>query len=199
MNRKILAACLAAALTLPTFALADQSAAKPTVTAAPGKGIKATDTVEGRATITAIDAKTRTVSLKGEKGTEFDVEAGPEVVNFDKLKVGDVVVATYTESIAARIAAPSEGAVPGVTQTVTGTPTAGQRKVGHEVTATLKVEAVDAKANKVTLSDGAGHSRTVDVVNPKVQERLKTLKPGDMVVVTYTESLAIRLQPVGAK
>ena len=194
MKTKILAACLAAALTLPGIALAE-----PTVTGAPGKGITATDTVEGRATITAIDAKTRTVTLKSEKGEVFDIEAGPEVVNFDKLKVGDVVVATYTQSVAARIAAPGEAATPGVKESVTGTPTPGQRKVGHEVTATLKVDAVDAKANKVTLSDGAGHSRTVDVVRPEVRERLKTLKPGEMVVVTYTESLAIRLEKAPAK
>ena len=139
------------------------------------------------------------MSLKNETGEAFDVEAGPEVTQFDKLKVGDVVVATYTESIAARIAAAGEGAVPGVKESVTGTPTPGNRKVGHEVTATLRVDAVDAKANKVTLSDGAGHSRVVDVVNPKVQERLKTLKPGEMVVVTYTESLAIRLDKAPAK
>jgi Cu/Ag efflux protein CusF len=199
MKSKILAVCLAAAFALPAVTLAQQPAAKPTVTAVPGKGITATDTVEGRATITAIDAKTRTVTLKSEKGEVFDVEAGAEVKNFDKLKVGDVVVATYTQSIAARIAAPSEGAVPGVKESVSGTPAAGQRKLGHEVTATLKVDAVDAKANKVTLSDGAGHSRVVDVVNPKVQERLKTLKPGEMVVVTYSESLAIRLEKAPAK
>jgi hypothetical protein len=194
MKTQILAACLAAALTLPGVALAE-----PTVTGAPGKGMTATDTVEGRATITAIDAKTRTVTLKSEKGEVFDVEAGPEVKQFDKLKVGDVVVATYTASIAARIAAPGEAATPGVKESVTGTPTEGQRKVGHEVTATLKVEAVDAAHNKVTLGDGAGRSRTIDVVNPKVQERLKTLKVGEMVVVTYTESLAIRLEKAPAK
>lgn len=199
MKSKILAACLVAALALPAVTLAQQPAAKPTVTAVPGKGITATDTVEGRATITAIDAKTRTVTLKNEAGEVFDVEAGPEVKQFDQLKVGDVVVATYTQSIAARIAKAGEGAVPGVKESVTGTPTPGQRKVGHEVTATLKVDAVDAKANKVTLSDGAGHSRVVDVVNPKVRERLKTLKPGEMVVVTYSESLAIRLDKAPAK
>jgi hypothetical protein len=197
MKSKILAACIVAALALPAVALAQQPAATSSVTAVPGKGITATDTVEGRATITAIDAKTRTVSLKNDAGEAFDVEAGPEVTQFDKLKVGDIVVATYTQSIAARIAAAGEGAVPGVKESVSGTPTPGHPKVGHEVTATLKVDAVDAKANKVTLSDGAGHTRTVDVVNPKVQERLKTLKPGEMVVVTYTESLAIRLEKAG--
>ena len=67
------------------------------------------------------------------------------------------------------------------------------------MTATFKVEAVDAAANKVTLSDGAGNSRTIDVKHPKAQERLKTLKPGEMAVITYTESLALRLEEVSGK
>jgi hypothetical protein len=194
MKSKILAACLAAALAIPAVTLADQAPAKP----AAGKGLSESNTVERRATITAIDAAKRIVTLKGEQGAVFDVEASPDVQNFDKLKVGDVVAATYTESLALHIAAPGE-ATPGITESVSGTPGQGQRKVGRQVTATFKVEAVDAKANKVTLSDGAGHSRVVDVVNPKVQERLKTLKPGEMAVITYNESLAIRLEKVAAK
>lgn len=194
MKSKILAGLLAATMALPMAALAD-----PQVTMAPGKGITATDSVQRKATITAIDKASRMVTLQGEGGAVFDVEVDPAVQNFDKLKVGDVVVATYAESLAVRIAGKGEGATPGVTESVSGTPSQGQRKVGHEVTATLKVEAVDAKANKVTLGDGAGRSRTINVVNPKVQERLKTLKVGDMVVVTYTESLAIKLDPLARK
>ena len=30
---------------------------------------------------------------------------------------------------------------------------------------------------------------------PEVQERLKTLKPGDEVQVTYTEAMAIKVEP----
>jgi hypothetical protein len=198
MTNKILAGLLAATLALPAVALADQ-AATPQVTMAPGKGITATQSVQRKATITAIDKASRMVTLKGEGGAVFDVEVDPAVQNFDKLKVGDVVVATYAESLAVRIAGKGEAAKPGVTESVSGTPAPGQRQVGHEVTATLKVEAVDAKANTVTLGDGAGRSRTINVVNPKVQERLKTLKVGEMVVVTYTESLAIKLDPVAAK
>jgi hypothetical protein len=170
--------------------LADQAAAS-------GKGVSAGDTVEKRATITAIDPASRSVTLKGEKG-EFEVEVAPEVKNFDQLKVGDVVVATYTESIAVRMAAPGESP-PAVGGGVTATPMdKGKATIGREVTASLKVEAVDAAANTVTLSGPGGEKRTVDVVDPKIRERLKTVKPGDVVVVTYTESLAMRLEKVAA-
>ena len=200
--RHALLACFIGALALPAVALSDQAAAtsatsaKPVLAPAPsGKGVAANNTVERRATITAIDAATRTITLKGEKD-EYELEVSPEVKDFDKLKVGDVVVATYTQSIAAHIAAPGE-ATPGVTGSVKANPIEkGNASASREVTASLKVEAVDTKANTVTLSAGNGHSQTVQVTNPKVQERLKTLKPGDVVVITYNEALALKLQKV---
>jgi Cu/Ag efflux protein CusF len=191
MNLKLIAACALTTLALPALAMA---ADKPTPSAA-AQPMQKSASVERRATVTAIDVANRLVTLKGQDGDIFILEAGPELTNFDKLKVGDVVVATYTESLAVEIAAPGK-ATPGVTGTVSATPTPGQRKVGQQITATLTVESVDAAANKVTLRSADGRSRTVDVINPQAQERLKTLQPGDMAVFTYTESLALRLEPV---
>ena len=194
MNLKLLTACVLASLALPVLAIAEDASAKP----AAAQPIKESETLERRATITAIDVPKRLVTLKGQDGDVFEVEAGTDIQNFDKLQVGDVVVATYTESLALEIAAPGK-ATPGITGTVSGTPTPGQRNLGRQVTATFKVEAVDAAANKVTLSDGAGNSRTIDVRHPQAQQRLKTLKPGEMAVITYTESLALRLEKVSGK
>ena len=186
-------ACLVVAIAAPmTVAFA----ADTTTTA--GKGLHETRTVEGKATITAIDKAKRLATLKTADGSEFEVEVSPEVKNFDTLKVGDMVVATYTQSLGVRIE-PAGQASPGLKETATATPAPGSPKVGREVTATLKVESVDAKNNMVTLSDGAGHSAPVDVVDPRARERLKTLKPGEMVVITYTEALALRLEKVAAK
>jgi Cu/Ag efflux protein CusF len=194
MNLKLLTACVLANLALSAVAISAETSAKSTA----AQPIKETATVERRATITAIDASTRLVTLKGQDGQVFQVTAGPEIANFDKLQVGDVVVANYTESLALEIAAPG-AATPGITGSVSGTPAPGKRAMNQQVTATFKVEAVDAAANKVTLSDGAGNSRTIDVRHPKAQERLKTLKPGEMAVITYTESLALRLEKVSGK
>ena len=44
------------------------------------------------ATITAIDAKSRAITLKGPQGNEKTVVAGPEVKNFAQMKVGDQVL-----------------------------------------------------------------------------------------------------------
>jgi hypothetical protein len=153
-------------------------------------------TFEKKATVTAIDPAKRLVTLKGEGGNTFELEASPDVKNFDKLKVGDTVMAKYTQSLAVQIA-PAGQAKPGIKETSTATPGVGNAHVGREVTATLKVESVDVKNNTVTLSDDAGRSAPVDVVDPQARERLKTLKPGEMVVITYTEALALSLNKVG--
>src|SRR5438309_3625638 len=68
------------------------------VTKAPGVA-QAVRTETASATITAIDAKTRVVTLKGPQGKEFEVEAGPEVKNFAQLKVGDQVDVQYKEAL----------------------------------------------------------------------------------------------------
>src|SRR3954463_8763787 len=65
---------------------------------APGKAGMAA-TVKLAATITAIDKATRDVTLKGPQGNSMTVTAGPDVKNFDKLKVGENVDIQYVEAL----------------------------------------------------------------------------------------------------
>jgi hypothetical protein len=106
MERRILTTILAATLALPAAALGEQASK-----ASADQPLTRAKSVEARATVTAIDASTRMVTLKTEDGQTVDVECGPEVKNFDKIKVGDTVKATYTESIAFQVA--SKGETPG--------------------------------------------------------------------------------------
>ena len=91
----VIASIITAALALPAMA--------QTSTAIVGKGpgvAAAAQTVKLTATITAIDAATRAITLKGPQGKEITLTAGPEVKNFAQMKVGDQVEATYTEALA---------------------------------------------------------------------------------------------------
>lgn len=198
MKIKKAVACLLVAIGAPMAVASGAETPAEPAAAATGKGLHESRMIEKKATITSIDKAKRLVTLKSADGAEFEVEASPEVGNFDRLQVGDMVVATYTQSLGVRIE-PASQATPGVKETASATPAPGQARVGREVTATLKVESVDVQNNMVTLSDGAGHSAPVEVVDPRARERLKTLKPGEMVVITYTEALALRLEKVAAK
>ena len=179
-----------------TLAFGTAMAAEPAPEQA-GKGIAVGETIELRAKVTAIDLPNRVVTLQSEDGRSEQLEVDPAVQNLDQLKVGDIVVATYLVALAARIATPGETA-PAVQQVVS-LPEKGESGpivAAQQVTARLVVNAVDVTANTVTLTGPRGVTKTVAVRNPEVQARLKSLKPGDEVDVTYTEAVALTLERV---
>lgn len=179
-----------------TLAFGTAMAADPAPEQA-GKGIAVGETIELRAKVTAIDLAERVVTLQSEDGRSEQLEVDPAVQNLDRLKVGDTVVATYLVALAARIAKPGES-TPAVQQVVSlpEKGASGPIVAAQQVTARLVVNAVDAKANTVTLTGPRGVTKTVAVKNPEVQARLKTLKAGDEVDVTYTEAVALTLERV---
>ena len=86
--------------------------ASPLVTQAAAQ----TKTLQGEtktvtATVEAIDAKTRTLTLKGPEGNYVDVEAGPDVTRFNEIKVGDKITARYYENVVLRVKQPGEKSV----------------------------------------------------------------------------------------
>jgi len=183
MNSRILATLLTACFALTSAAaLAETSTGKPYTKA---------QSIEARATVTGVDAQTRMVSLKGEDGQTFDVEAGPGVKNFDQIKVGDTVKATYTESLAFQVV--PKGTTPGgATQSANRIP--GGAEVGHQVTSSFKVASVEPANNVLWVTLPNGNTKKIHVEDPAAQERLKNLSPGNVVSVTYTESVAIQLE-----
>ena len=63
----------------------------------------AVDSIDVLAEITAIDKKTREVTITGPKGNSVTIIADKEVKNFNDLKVGDKVHARYSEAVAIAI------------------------------------------------------------------------------------------------
>ena len=91
---------LAATFTLAATAGFPAAAQTGNVIAAKGPGaVEVAQTVDVTATITAIDAASRAITVKGPQGKEVTVTAGPEVKNFAQLKVGDKVDLTYAEAL----------------------------------------------------------------------------------------------------
>jgi hypothetical protein len=185
MRSRILTTFLAATLALPVAALADEAAK------ASSEPLTRAQSVEARSTVTAIDPSTRMVTLKTEGGQTLDVVAGPAVKNFDQIKVGDTVKATYTESLAFRIVPKGETAG-GASQGAVRIP--GGAQVDQQVTTSFKIASVDPATNTLWVTLPSGDTKKIQVQDPKAQERLKTLSPGNVVAVTYTESVALQLE-----
>lgn len=184
-------ATLAAAVVLSTSAAAQTGAA----VVGKGPGVAgAAQTVNVTATITAIDAKTRAVTLKGPQGREITLTAGPEVRNFAQMKVGDAVDVQYVEALTLELkkgggmtVQKSEAA--GAMRAKEGAAPAGM--VGRQVTVVADVIAVDPATQTVTLK---GPQRTVDL---KVRDpaQFARVAKGDQVEATYTEAVAIAVTP----
>jgi len=145
------------------------------------------------ATVESIDLKTRTVVLKGEDGKTATVVVPAEIANLDKLKVGDKVSTTYAVALAVQILTPGEEPAPAAVSAAKQG--GGEIISANQVSAVLKVESVDAAKNTVTLKGPKGNVETVNVRRPELQAKLKTLKPGDDVQITYTEATAIKVEP----
>ena len=60
----------------------------------------AVETESYTGSISAIDAARRMISVKGDGGGVAEINAGPEVKNFDQLKVGDRVTIELTKALA---------------------------------------------------------------------------------------------------
>jgi hypothetical protein len=76
--------------------------------ASPQAPITKTKSVSATATIQAIDATGRMITLKDESGAEDTYSVGPEVKRFNELKVGDTVKMTYYESVVLVVRKPGE-------------------------------------------------------------------------------------------
>jgi len=201
MNSSAVTAILAATLVLPIVALADQGGHGPEqlnhggTQVAPPKASKQRpltyeQTSVVRGTVMASDAKTRLLTLKTEDGRTLDVLIGDEVKNFDKVAAGDVVEATYTESVVFQIV--PKGETPVRRAAEVDSTTAGA-KVGQKVTSSFEVASVDPTANILWVILPNGTTKPIDF-DEKSQARLMTLSPGDVVSATYTESAAIQLE-----
>lgn len=59
----------------------------------------------------------------------------------------------------------------------------------------VRIISVDTTKNVVTFYDSDQLVRTLAVVRPEAQAWIRQLKPGDEVVVTCTESVALAVEP----
>jgi hypothetical protein len=149
------------------------------------------------ATVEAIDPATRQVSLRGPHGP-VSVVVGPEVKNFDKMHVGDKVVVSYYQGIAARMAKGDRKATEPAVSAFDYRAQSGKRPgggLGTSVTTTVTIEAIDTGTNTVAFRRSDGSVHIIAVKAPNMVQFIRTLKPGDSVEVTYTESVAINVVP----
>jgi Cu/Ag efflux protein CusF len=155
--------------------------------------IKKGSSISATATIQAIDATKRTITLRDDKGQEDTYAVGPEVKRFDELKVGDKVNMTYYESIVFQIRKPgekpAEEAVGTAMTRSTGATPGGTLAVQDRMTVTVK--AIDPAVPSVTVTTPDGRTVTRRVEDTK---NIENLKVGDQIDITYTLALLASIE-----
>jgi len=192
--RFVLTLAAAAALNAPAFAQQAQPPVAAVIAAsAPGVGGVA-GALKVTATVVALDAATRTATLKGAKGRIVDVVVPPEAKNFDQIRVGDLVTVEYMRALTLELRGPGSLRTSS-SQTSTAPAPAGAvagGAAGRQVVVMANVTAVNTKESYVTLRGPKGNS--VDVtVDPS---QLKLVKVADQVEAVYTEAVAVTVNHV---
>jgi hypothetical protein len=177
---------------------ADAKAADPKVQAP--VNVESMQTIS--ATVTAVDVQKRLVTLKGPEGKTATIEVRPDVRNLAQVKVGDQLVVRYYESIGAAMKPKGSPATPPDSAAAAARAAPGEMPaaaVGQVSTTTITIMAFDKKSNMLTFSGADGLVRAAHIKDPKGQQFAGTLKQGDQVDLTYTEALAVSVEPAAKK
>jgi hypothetical protein len=151
------------------------------------------NTLDVSARVTAIDYARRTATLVDSDGKKFPVKVGPDAVNFNQVKVGDLVKATVTEEMVVYLAgerAPQRDASVGV---VALSPKGGQPGgvVAETSRVTGTVIAIDRAKRTATLRFENGSTKTFPV---RGDVDLSQRRVGEQVVFRVTEMIALKVE-----
>ena len=182
MSLMKLIVCFALVTTIPLAARAQDP-----------KTVTKANKVTATATIQQIDAASRAVTLRNEKGEEDTFVMGPEVTRFNQLKVGDKVSLTYYESLVFEVRKPGMK-----TNDSTDAVAAGRAKnqpgggIVTQQTRTVTVKAIDATVPSITVVTADGRT-----ITRKIEDRknIEGVKPGDRIDITYSQALVIAAEP----
>ena len=187
----ILAGVLAAAA--PSLCAQQPASVSDRAATALGK-VVAARTMQIVATVEAVDAANRSVTLKGPRGQVETMTVSEEVRNLRQVKAGDRVAVTYAQGLALQL---KKGG-PAIRERVEregGTRAApGERPgavVGREVKVVADVVVVNTPKQTVTLR-GPGQTVTLTVRDAAL---LKSITTGDWVEAVYTEAVAVVVKP----
>jgi hypothetical protein len=153
------------------------------------------------AQITAIDPKTRNITLEGPLGNTITLKASEAVTRFDEFAVGDLVQATDSESLSGELRAPTEAELEAPWVELDGAAIAKENMapaagVGIIVRAVCTIEGLNRATRTVTVQDPRGLYHVIPDVDPAKMEGVNI---GDTIIITYSQAVALSLEKAAAK
>lgn len=161
--------------------------------------ISTTQTMVVTALVEAINHETREVTLRGPEGNTATFTVDEEARNLGQVSAGDMVVAEYVQNMTIEVFA-NDGLEAGAGELVA----AGRSEEGgmpamaamDALVVTATVEEINIEANTFKLKGPSGQVKEFEARDP---ENLKKAEVGDIVVITYTEGVALSVEKTSAE
>ena len=179
LHALLVAVCLAA----PAAASAQQD--KP--------GAVVAQSQEMVVTVRKVDHEQRIVTVERPDGKLVTVNVPPEAQNLDQVHSGSKFRVNYLESVAVFIS-PTGGEAGAAAASVVELAEKGATPGGRIVSVRqvqARVDDIDYATRRVLLTGPEGNQ--VELTVDEAVQRLNEVKAGDIVVVRYTEALAMRM------
>jgi hypothetical protein len=151
-----------------------------------------TQTVTVSGTIETIDDSRRTVNIRKADGKLETINVPVDVKQFDQLKVGDKVSATYNNTVSARLKPPGEAPVDNM---------AGSTSMGQQVqsggtaamlrTMTVSVTDVDKNGQSISVAGPNNWRYSRRVADPTLLDKIKV---GDKIDITWDTNVTLAAQ-----
>ena len=149
--------------------------------------------------VTSIDPATRIIGLKRANGEPLEIVAGPEIKNFDQIKVGDNVTSRHTLALVMELVKGGNGIRERVESSDSGSSKPGEKPEAYaakKIAFVANVQKVDKKKQVVTLLGATNNTVLLKVKDP---EQLKLIKKGDQIEGVYAEAVLISVEATPAK
>ncbi|HZX97125.1 MAG TPA: hypothetical protein VFE90_21595 [Myxococcales bacterium] len=143
-------------------------------------------------TVKSVDQKTRMVTLANDEG-EVTFKADGRIKNLKQMKAGDVVTATLTESLSARVLKAGESVPMASEGSTEASAPLGAKPAGYaakEVYVVATISAIDKPNMIITLKGPKGNAFPVKA---KEKKNVDKLAVGDNVEIHATKALAIEV------
>ncbi|MCD1125470.1 hypothetical protein LPW36_05480 [Jinshanibacter sp. LJY008] len=148
------------------------------------------------AEVVSVDQSNHVVVLAGKDGENISFQLTDRAKDLEHLKAGDMIKATVKRSIAVALetdvnkAAPTMLTKEEVSKATKDNPTPNANAL-RQVNLSLKINHIDLKKHRITFEGPTGRNKVVSVKDPNIQARMKDLKVGESVQVTYTDLVKI--------
>ncbi len=164
-----------------------------------GATASATYNEQVTAQVTAIDKARRQLILQSAQGQVAQVDVPAEVRNFDRIEVGDTVRVVYHSQLDVRVAGNAQP-IPGViVQSGMAGAALGEKPAGLWAVRTqrsVQIVSVDTASHTVTYREPDGSLDSLVVQNPANYALADGLRPGTIVDVTKTDTIAVSVDKI---